>query len=215
MKKTPITASLNIYDNFVRDLRFNNEYPFIRYIEDYDNQEVIKLSISQHQGLSSYQQNKLTNDWIKYLSDNVLNVKEMQVCTPLSQKSFEAICNQSNLESLRIKWFRGKDISPITKLRNLKKLFIESAPSIEDISPISSMDNLEVLILGNTKRVFDYSCLKRLKQLKVLGICAYQTSVNSTISMKSDDFLKEMPSLKYIDLSDVRIIESLPAVKST
>lgn len=193
-----------IYDEFVRDLRHNDTYPFIRYIEEYDNQEVIKLCVSQHQGLSENEQKKLTTAWVEYLSNHILNVKEVQVCTIMNQKCFDAICNQINIESLRIKWFRGKDISNICQLNHLKKLFIENASSLENISSLTKMKNLEVLILGHTKKVYDYSCLKELKQLKVLGICSYRTSLDVIIPIKSTDFIQEMPSLEYVDLIDTK-----------
>ena len=196
-----------IYDNFVRDLRHDRRYPFIINVNEYRGESVIKLCPSQHQDVSSYQQAKITSGFVDFLLSQTYPIKEMQVCTIITQKVFDAICNQSNLESLRIKCFRGNDISSITKLTKLKKLFIESGTGITDISPLANMEQLEVLILGNTKKIFDYSCLGKLHDLKVFGVCWYRTYYGSEkLKMQSDTFLDSMPNLEYVDLFDCKIM---------
>lgn len=197
------TDHSRIYDEFVRDLRHDEDYPFIRYPEDYNGQEVIKLCCSQHSFISDKKQRELTSAWAEYLRENVLPVKEVQVCTKLNQEVFDALCIQTTLESLRIKWFTGKDISQITGLKNLKKLFIENGSLIKDLSSLTGLINLEVLILGETVKVEDYSCLAGLNNLKVLGICAYQTHYNTKIKMNSTEFISAMDSLEYVDIQDV------------
>lgn len=195
-----------IYEEFVRDLRYDKRYPFIRKVEEYTGQSVIKLVPSQHSFVTEYEQRKITKSFNEFLLKEVYPIDEMQVCTMITQKTFDAICNQTNLESLRIKVFRGKDISNIVKLTNLKKLFIESVTSLEDLTPLTELKQLEVLILGETRKIYDYSVLKQLKQLRVLGICLYQTNYSGTLlKMKSDEFIKEMPNLEWVDLLDCRI----------
>lgn len=200
------TDHSRIYEDFVRDIRQDDSYPFIRHIEDYNGKSVIKLCPSQHQFVTSYQQKKITESFVDFLLKDSYPIVEMQVCTIINQKVFDAICNQRNLESLRIKCFRGKDISSITNLTKLKKLFIESGSGIEDISCLADMTQLEVLILGETKKIYDYSCLGKLKNLKVFGVCHYQTNISRTkLKMKSNDFINEMPNLEWVDLDDCKI----------
>lgn len=206
MNRNPCEEHYRIYEDFVRDLRHDNRYPFIRNVSNYNGEQIIKLCPSQHQFVTSYQQKKITESFIDFLKNETHPIVEMQVCTIANQKVFDAICNQKNLESLRIKCFRGKDISNITKLNKLKKLFIESGSAIEDISPLIDLKQLEVLILGETKRIYDYSCLSNLQNLKVLGICKYQTSVSGIrLKMKSDMFIKDMPNLEWVDFVDCKI----------
>ena len=50
----------------------------------------------------------------------------------------------------------------------------------------------------------DDSSLAALKKLKVLGICSYQTSLNTAIKVKDLDFISKMPALEYVDVIDVR-----------
>lgn len=206
MNKQPCGDHSRIYNDFVRDLRHDDRYPFIRSVEDYKGESVIKLCPAQHQFVTAYQQAKITKEFIKFLSEDTYPIAEMQVCTLANQKVFDAICNQSNLESLRIKRFKGKYISNIAKLTKLKKLFIESGAGIEDITPLSEIDQLEVLILGDTKKIHDYSCLSKLQNLKVLGICLYQTNYSgSKLKMESDEFIKDMPNLEWVDFIDCNI----------
>ena len=164
-KEIELQDHSRIYDDFVRDLRGDERYPSIRKADEYKGEPVIKLCPSQHQSVSAYQQAKITSGFVDFLLAEVHPIREMHVCTMTTQRVFDAICNQSALESLRIKWFRGKDISSVTKLRGLKKLFIEKGTGIEDISPLADMEQLEVLILGETKKIYDYSCLAKLKNL--------------------------------------------------
>ena len=206
MNRQPCEEHFRIYEDFVRDLRHNDRYPFIRSISDYKGESIIKLCPSQHQFVTSYQQKKITESFIDFLLKESYPIVEMQVCTIANQKVFDAICNQSELESLRIKCFRGEDIGNITNLTKLKKLFIESGSVIEDLSPLADMTQLEVLILGETKKIYDYSCLSKFKNLKVLGVCRYQTSISGTkLKMKSDMFIKDMPNLEWVDLTDCKI----------
>ncbi|MBE5921409.1 MAG: leucine-rich repeat domain-containing protein [Lachnospiraceae bacterium] len=202
-----------IYDSdFVRELRWDESVPLVRYIEDYNGEEVVKLSCTQHsqvvgwqEMITDYQRKKIMQKWADFLSAGVLPMKEVQLCTITPQKIFDALCTQTNIESLRIKHFSGKDFSAIRNLTNLKKLFIESATFIEDIAPLGELKNLEVLILGSAKKVTDYSCLGKLKNLKVFIICSYQFR-NDRMTMKDDSFIEDMQSLQYLDLRNTRII---------
>lgn len=206
MNLQPYSDHARIYEDFVRDISKDDRYPFIRCTNDYNGESVVKLCPSQHQLVTSYQQKKLTESFIDFLLKESYPIIEMQVCTIANQRVFDAICNQQHLESLRIKCFRGKDISHIINLTKLKKLFIESGSGIEDISCLAEMTQLEVLILGETKKIYDYSCLGRLKNLKVFGVCQYQTNINGIkLKMKSNRFINEMPNLEWVDLVDCKI----------
>ena len=206
MNPQPCSDHARIYEDFVRDIRNDNRYPFIKYTDDYNGESVVKLCPSQHQSVTPYRQKKLTEGFIDFLLRDSYPIVEMQVCTIASQRVFEAICNQRHLESLRLKCFSGKDISHIVNLSRLKKLFIESGLGIEDISYLADMAQLEVLILGETKKIYDYSCLGKLKNLKVLGVCHYQTNIGGAkLKMKSNKFINEMPNLEWVDLVDCKI----------
>ena len=206
-----------IYDGFVRSLMHEGPDIEVLHPSDYKGQKTVKLVLSQHptydifEDISAFDpaeheklQRRYTEEWIGFLKTNKLPLNEVNVCSSVNQSTFDALCTQESIESLRIKRFTGKNIAAIGGLKNLKKLFIESASSVTDISPLAILGDLEVLILGQTKKVCDYSVLAALKKLKVLGICAYRTSCDTVIRVKDLEFIKDMPSLEYVDFSDVR-----------
>ena len=206
-----------IYDDFVRSLMHEGPDTEILYPSNYKGQKTVKLVCSQHPAYGIFDdiaafdpaeherlQHRYTEEWTEFLKTTKLPLKEVDVCSSVNQAMFDALCTQESVESLRIKRFTGKNITAIGELKNLKKLFIESASFITDISPLAYLGNLEVLILGQTKKVYDYSTLATLKKLRVLGICAYRTSCNTTIKVKNLEFIKDMPALEYVDFADVR-----------
>ena len=208
-----------IYDDFVRSLMFCDDEIMVEHPQDYSGQEAIKLVCSQHQMYESVFENlsaddpkeykrmqrRYTAEWVRFLQTETLPVKEVHVCSNVNHNIFDGLCRQNTIESMRIKRLTCKHIDEISNLHSLKKLFIECGSSITDVSPLAGLTGLEVLILGQTKNVHDYSALAALKSLKVLGICSYQTALNTTIKVDDLGFLKELPSLEYVDIIDVRL----------
>ena len=207
------SAEKFIYTDFVRDLRDSDDVPYIRYPSEYDGQAIIKLCCTQHTDIdwetntdrmTDARQRKITAEWVDFLIGNQLPLKEVQLCTLTPQSIFNALCTQSGMVSLRVKWLRCDDISSITGMKHLKKLFIERAPSLIDISPLASLRELEVLILGDTMKLRDYSPIGEIKSLQMLGICRYQAATDSRkMKMQSDAFLAGLTDLRYLDLQDV------------
>ena len=211
------SAEKFIYTDFVRDLRESNDVPYIKYPSEYDGQAIIKLCCTQHTDIdwetntdrmTDARQRKITAEWVDFLIGNQLPLKEVQLCTLTPQRIFDALCTQSGIKSLRVKWLRCDDISSITGMKHLKKLVIERAPSVIDISPLASLKELEVLILGDAMKLRDYSLTGKIQSLQMLGVCRYQTSCDSRkMKMQSDAFLAGLPDLRYLDLQDVVIKE--------
>lgn len=213
------TDHSRIYDDFVRSLMWCGDDMTIEHPRDYSEQEAVKLVCSQHRMYESVfeylsagdpkeyerMQRRYTAEWVRFLQTETLPVKEVHVCSSVNQKVFDALCRQNSIESLRIKRLTCKQIDAIVDLRSLKKLFIECGSSLTDISPLTELTGLEVLILGQTKNIHDYSALAALKSLKVLGICSYPTYLNAIIKVDDLGFLKELPSLEYVDIMDVRL----------
>ena len=207
-----------IYDGFVRSLMWCGDDLTVEHPQEYSGQESIKLVCSQHRMCKSVfeylsaddpkeyerMQRRYMAEWVRFLQTKTLPVKEVHVCSSVNQSVFDALCRQNTIESLRIKRLTCKHIDKIVDMCSLKKLFIECGSLLTDISPLTELTGLEVLILGQTKNVHDYSALAGLKSLKVLGICVYQTALNTTIKVDDLSFLKELPSLEYVDIMDVR-----------
>ena len=209
------SAEKSIYTDFVRDLREMDDIPSIKFPSEYNGQEIIKLCCTQHTDIdwatntdrmTDARQRKITAEWVDFLMANQLPLKEVQLCTLTPQRIFNALCTQSSIASLRIKWLRCDDISAIAGMKHMKKLFIERAPSLTDISPLASLKELEVLIVGDTMKLRDYSPIGKIQSLQMLGVCRYQAATDSRkMKMQSDAFLAGLPDLRYLDLQDVVI----------
>ena len=209
-----------IYDKYVRSLMHADPSMLVEHPAEYSGQSTIMLVCSQHSMYTSVEeyfaapdpkvfdrlQRRYTDEWVGYLQSETMPVKEVDVCSAVSQAVFDGLCRQETLESLRIKWLRARQIDAVARLKNLKKLCLSNASSLVDVSPLAELENLEVLVLGQTVKIHDYSALSRLKKLKVLGICASPTSLNVTIKVVDLEFIKEMPSLEYVDFADVRLL---------
>lgn len=209
------SAEQFIYTDFVRDLRESDDVPYIKYPSEYAGQEIIKLCCTQHTDIdrttntdrmTDARQRKITAEWVDFLMGNQLPLREVQLCTLTPQRIFNALCTQSGIASLCVKWLRCDDITAIAGLKHLKKLFIERAPSLIDISPLASLQELEVLILGDAMKLRDYSPIGKIQSLQMLGVCRYQTATDSRkMKMQSDAFLAGLPDLRYLNLQDVVI----------
>lgn len=194
-------------DGFIPDLRQNKDIPFLHFCEDYDGAETLKLSCTQHSGVSEYQQKRITEAWAKFLQTEQYPMKTVQFCTRTPKAVFEAICTQKSVTSLRFKWLAVSDIQAIAQMKQLKALQIELGSSVTDLSPIGKLTELETLVLGSTVKITDYSPLGNLKKLKELVICSYPTRVpEDVMTMESDGFLEHLPALDYLDLTDVKIL---------
>ena len=209
------SAEKFIYTDFVRDLRESDDVPYIKYPSEYDGQEVVKLCCTQHTDMdwetntdrmTDTRQKEITEEWVDYLRGNQLPLREVQLCTLTTQKIFDALCTQTDIKSLRIKWLNCAEIKSIADLKHLKTLFIERAPSLTDISSLAALKALEVLIIGEAMKLSDYSPIGQIKSLKMLGICRYQAAYDSRkMKMQSDTFLAGLPDLSYLDLQDIII----------
>ena len=208
------TEHSRIYDEFVPSLMLRKDLT-VSHPQEFNGQNTIKLVCSQHPieiGDSllvpkecGKKQREYTAEWVNYLKSEKISAKEIDICSSVNQKVFDALCCQDSIESLRIKWLRCNQINEITKLKNLKKLFLARASSLVDISPLAQLDRLEVLILGETKKIYDYSVLSSLRKLKVFSLCGYKSSLNTVIKVNDLDFISELPSLEYVDFIDVRL----------
>lgn len=200
-----------IYEEFVRSLMHEEG---VLHPREYRDQQAVKLVCAQHpfsfeecindpKGVER-KQREYTAEWVRFLNGEKLPLREVDICSSVNQKVFDALCAQQSIESLRIKWLRCARIDRIPRLKKLKKLYIGRALSLVDISPIAKLESLETLILCEPKKVFDFSALGELKKLRVLGICASRTE-NTTVKIKDTDFISQMPALEYVDIMDVRL----------
>lgn len=197
---------------FIDDLRTYDNIPYIHFPDEYDGQSRVKLVCTQHWNsfyrpdITPYKQKKITQAWVDFLQTEKLPIKDVQLCSRTSQKVFDALCMQENIEFLRFKWCAVTDLSAIRNLKNLKKLYIGMGSSVTDISPLADLKNLEALCLDSTIKVTDYSPLESLSNLVALDIGGNFQN-RAVIDMESDEFLFGLKKLEFLHLPSVKILK--------
>ena len=103
-----------IYDEFVPGLMHRDDLT-VSHPQEYHGQEVIKLVCSQHPvGIEKYladpkgwekKLRQYTSEWADFLKCEKMPAKEIDICSSVDQKVFDALCCQDSVESLRINGF--------------------------------------------------------------------------------------------------------------
>ncbi len=188
------------YVKFRERIYKESKTKIIKWTTDYDGDESLFLQCTQTR-LTPYMQKQLVREWCQLLP-TLHRMKYFFFASRMSQQIFEAVCQMPNLEILDAGWGGIKDLSSISKLKNLKYLRLASLP-IENIEPLFNLKNLEALYFDSLKRVKSYEGLKLLPNLVELGISA---SIGSAVlSLESIEHLAELKTLRYLDLSKTRI----------
>lgn len=178
-------------------------------LSEYANEERIKVDCTQldywleENNRPAKDKKRILTEWIEFFNSPQPQLKEVIFISRLPQELFDAVCQQSSLEILHIKWAVVKDITAIRQLKNLKSLYIKNASALE-LDSIASLSQLKALALANFKKVEDYSSLGNLTNLEYLAV---NLDVNRTKfgKMKNLDFLPKLIHLKELDLTDYRV----------
>ena len=138
---------------------------------------------------------RILNDWCDFLSNNPNAFEKLILPTKVPQELFDAVCHQTNLKRLEIKWGGYKDLSNIENLTKLEFLDIGSGASVESIEPILKLKKLKAVQVENFQNITDYSGFAKLENLESLFIDGDRTSPRN-IKVESIEFLREMPQLR-------------------
>ena len=148
------------------------------------------------------EQKRIVTDWCDFFG-TPSQIQELLLKSRVPQHLFDAVCNQTQLTGLYVKWGPIKDISRISRLHNLRRLSVGSC-SITSLSPIAKLKNVECLRLTNLDRLSDYSSLARMESLQYLKIVG-APFMPKNVSIKNLLFLKRLPTLKTLSLDSVTI----------
>lgn len=147
---------------------------------------------------------RVLQEWCDFLANNPTAFTKLSFGTRMPQELFDAVCCQTNLKELFIKWGVYPDISAVSRLSELEYLHIGSGAGVQSIEPLCSLTNLVVLSVENFQKIEDYSGLKQLTRLEMLYI-AGDGMAPKYIHIKDLDFLKEMPQLRLFSLLTARL----------
>ena len=198
-------AGLMIFDHLDRldSLSFLKDYGFLK-----------KLNIDSI--------NDQDFGFLKYLTD----LDHLRIGLSVKESNVIDLSNQQNLESLDIKWRKGKiiglekcqnltslclvdfkevDFSAVTQLIKLKELIVKTS-AIRTVNGLSSFPLLENLVLGNCrslKSIEDIAGLKNLISLEI-DLCSKiedYSSIGSLTKLKNLGLLdcKGVNSIKFVE----------------
>lgn len=175
--------------------------PEVIELEFYKGSKGIDIGCTQLPGPAS-RQRRIVQEWCEFFQDPT-PVRDLVLSTRTPVNLFEAVCRQSQLRSLFIKWGAMKDLTPIANLKNLKRLNLGSC-SISDLSPIGELTSLEHLFLGNLSKLSDYSPLAKLTKLKFLLIEGAPWAPKD-VWIDDLDFLRKLPKLRGLQIAAAKI----------
>lgn len=172
-------------------------------VAEYNGGAACCIACTQLEGrFSDYESNKILKDWINFLSENPKAFKALHFNSYVPQKLFKAICLQTDLTELRLKWGRYRDLTGLPK--SLRYLYLGSCPGVTDITPITELKDLKVLYLENLKGIKDYSPLCTLESLEQLVISG---PILGTVYINDLDFIPKMPRLRSLWLPNVKTVK--------
>ncbi len=129
--------------------------------------------------------------------------------TPLltSLNQIEGFDYLTELTTLDLSGHRIKDISGLTKLKNLRNLYLTDNVGV-DLKPLEQMPSLEKLIMDGNTRPVNIQSIGKLKNLTTLTLMG-SAIITDTVA-KDISFLKGLTKLQDLDLSYNRIEDISP-----
>lgn len=139
---------------------------------EYDGSEDLKLACTQlPPRYSAGDRKRILKAWCDFFS-RLSTVRRLWLVTRVPQELFDAICAQSQLRALYIKWSGIKDLSRIEGLKSLTHLYLGSSGGVHDLTPLAKLPSLVNLTIdGNFHRVTDYAPIGAVHGLEELMIC--------------------------------------------
>ena len=177
----------------------------IHTVAEYDGSDRCCIAPTQlNDRFSDRECKKILDEWISFLKENPTAFKALHINSYVPARLFEAVCCQQNLEELRLKWGKYADLTSLSRLQGLRRLYLGSCPSVADITPVTRLKHLHVLYMENFKLIEDYSSLVNLEELEQLVISG---ATLTDVKVKDIDFLCEMKSLVSLWLPNVNIVK--------
>jgi Leucine-rich repeat (LRR) protein len=124
----------------------------------------------------------------------------------VNQQFFEAVCKMRNLKQLHFWTSTAQDISAISNLSKLKKLYLDSFSQLKDISPLQSAEQLEILSISNSFKIGNYEVIGKLTRLIALGLHGDQTAPKR-LRLRSLKPFSNLKRLRHLDLTSTSVID--------
>ncbi|WP_298501929.1 hypothetical protein [uncultured Maribacter sp.] len=205
------------YDNNRRE-KYDKKY--FRNVSEYKGEEEIVLACTQQSKLSANEQKKSVQKWCDLFLTEQTGIKKIWITTRISQKIFDAVCNQKSLDGLWIKWGGYKDLSCIENLNKLEHLHLGGGGQIESLKPLENLKMLKTFESKGLYKITNYDFLKNFEKLEDLSLWGDPFSAMKKINIDSLKFLNSLTEIIRLDLcmtkigdKDYKPILNLPKLK--
>lgn len=124
------------------------------------------------------------------------NLEELTLHDP-SKEQVQAIRRLTQLQRLRVTFFRATDIEFISDLQNLEELILEYVSGFSDLTPLLRLTKLKSLHLENLRRVSNFDGLSGLNSLRYLHI---DGTFDWNQPIENFEFVKGLPNLEVFSI---------------
>lgn len=149
---------------------------------------------------------ELENKWISLLP-LLENVKRLSIRIRVNQLFFDAVCEMKNLESLHFWTSTVEDISSISKLSNLKRLYMDNFSRLTDISPLMELKQLNMLSISNCFKIENYEMIGGMQELIALRLQGDKMAPRN-LRIKSLKPFQHLKKLRHLDISSVSVVDN-------
>ncbi len=198
-------------DRYKLDLFYNPNEPqipfssFSRLQEIPEDQSYVSLTLTDPEKLTPKERNRKIEELYKSLP-HFKNLKGLQVHIPIKEELFQAICELSNLEVLRMHGSKIESLVGIERLQSLNRLEFERFTQLKDISALLKLSELEYLLIENCFRVENYEIIGEMSQLIGLNLGG-DAFAPKNLKLKSLDPFARLGSLRHLDLCHTSIAD--------
>ncbi|ESU25235.1 hypothetical protein FLJC2902T_31770 [Flavobacterium limnosediminis JC2902] len=192
---------------FYKGKEFEISYVFAQQFDDKnlnsENLHIQSLSFL-YDTLNSKDKLEIQRKWIN-IFPNLYEVKRLKITFGINQELFDSVCEIPNLEELIIDSSKIKDLSQLTKLKNLKRLEIDSFTQLKDISILEKI-NLLQLRIENCFKIDNYDIIGKISSLIGVALHGYCFGPKN-LKIESLKIFVNLKKLKHLDLSSTSLID--------
>lgn len=145
------------------------------------------------------------DEWMALLP-KLKNVKNVLLMYPKNQEFFSAVCKMVQLESLFLSSLKVDDLAPLSNLRNINRLVIDSCHQLKRIYPITELKTIEYLTVENCFNIDDLELIGQMTGLKALCLTGDQFAPKR-LRLPSLKPFSNLKQLKHLNLPATSIID--------
>ncbi len=106
---------------------------------------------------SATQAKRVVAEWVEFFSAGPSSIQELIFVSRTPKRLFNSLRAQTQLKVLEIKWGDYEDLSALAGMRDLQKLRLAGASSVQTLAPLAHLRIVRSLSLDSLRRVRDLS----------------------------------------------------------